>query len=107
MIKKIALMLVLVSVFCSQAYAISDSDMDKMTSYAVMIGRAGACKIDTTDAMGKIARWSKTALGERDGYVLAIFAQGVDMAMKQQLNGSSPDSCYTVEKAFRTFPWPE
>lgn len=104
--KKIALVFVFMSVFCSQAYAISDRDMDMMTSYAVMIGRADACDIDTKDAYAKIQRWFKSVLNDREGYIMVIFFQGVDMSKKQQLNGETPDSCYAVEKAFRTFPWP-
>ena len=91
------------------SYAASDEDMDKLTTYATVIGRAIACGADVTSAMHRIGSWMdvKFPPGSKDQKMyLPVFMAGVKYHAEQQHNGESPDSCAEVLRVFADFPWP-
>lgn len=95
-------------IFASSAQAASDQDIDKMTTYAVLLGRAIACGADTDSASAQIGEWmdKKFPPGSKDQQVyLPIFMEGVKMHMEQQQSGQSPDSCSEVKKQFSQMSW--
>ncbi|MGY6274994.1 hypothetical protein [Methylomonas sp. MgM2] len=95
--------------FNSLAIAASSSDTDKLTSYAVILGRAAACGIDTTDASSRVGGWMDRVFppGSQDQIIfLPIFMEGMRYHAQQQASGNSPDSCSAVRRAFDGMPWP-
>ena len=47
-------------IIASSAIAASSADIDRLTSYAVMLGRASACGIDTKMLLVRLAHgWTK------------------------------------------------
>ena len=79
--------------------------VDRMTTYAVVIGRAVACNApNTQDALARVGAWMD-AQGLKKQY-LVIFANGVKYAAEQQRDGNTPDPCSKVKTAFASFAWP-
>jgi len=93
----------------SSAEAATDTDIDKLTTYTVIIGRAVACGVDIKPAMKDVGRWMDRRFppGSLDQQTyLPIFSLGVQYHAKQQANGNSPDSCSSVRKKFSRMEWP-
>ncbi|WP_217513134.1 hypothetical protein [Vibrio metschnikovii] len=90
----------------------TDKYTDKMASYATLLGRAAACKINIEVEMEKVGLWMDSWFDslniknkERSMYLLT-FMNGAELHAKQQLSGKSPDSCEQVKRAFKNTRWP-
>lgn len=97
------------TVVSASSNAASDADIDKLTSYAVFIGRAIACGANTSYASGRVGAWmdKKFPPGSKDQQIyLPIFIAGVKYHAEQQKSGHSPDSCSTVLHQFNLVSWP-
>lgn len=89
---------------CSAA---TSADTDQMTTYAVIIGRASACGIDTGNASERVGTWmDRTFTGSERGQMLKIFMMGMEREARAQKEGRSPDSCSAVRRTLNGFPWP-
>ena len=58
----------------------TDADIDKLTTFAVVLGRGVACRADVEPAMKRVGRWMdvKFPPGSRDQQIyLPIFMEGV------------------------------
>lgn len=86
---------------------ISDS-IDRMTTYAVVLGRAIGCGMDVSGPSGRVGDWfdSNFPLGPQKVQYLSIMAQGIKHHAEQQRRGNSPDSCSQVRVQMANFPWP-
>ncbi len=105
LIVAINILLVITLTAPTSVFSATDADIDKMTSYAVIIGRAAGCGIDTGDAMRRVGKWMDRRF-PRQGTYLVIFMAGVEQHAKQQAEGKSPDTCAQVKRSFRNTPWP-
>ena len=95
--------------FQSPVIASSETDIDKMTTYAVILGRGIACGADSATASSRVGAWMDRVFppGSQDQKLyLPIFVQGVQYHAQLQRNGKTPDSCATVNRNFNSFPWP-
>lgn len=110
MVKKIIVCFIfLLSLVGNQSFAASSDDIDKLTTYATILGRAAACGIDTSDAVARVGAWMDMRFppGSDDQKIyLPIFIEGARHHAIQQSNGNSPDSCSTVQYQFNKVPWP-
>lgn len=89
------------SVSCSDKYNL-------ITTYAVFIGRAAACRENFDEPMKYVGTWIDSCFEPRERAVqLAIFAAGVKFHAENQRNGNSPDSCSSVAKTFYSVTWPD
>jgi len=91
------------------ATAASKADIDKMTTYAVILGRASACGINADYASKRVGSWldRKFPPGSQDQKTyLPIFIQGMKYHADQQAKGNSPDTCSQVRSSFRKMQWP-
>ncbi len=108
LIKPIAFAAVLFAV-SPLAIAASQADIDKLTTYAVVLGRAVACGANVDDASRRVGRWMDRTFppGFKDQQIyLPIFMEGMHYHAQQQKDGKSPDSCSAVLRSFNSFPWP-
>lgn len=100
---------VLMGLASSAAQAASDADINKLTSYAVMLGRAFGCGLSVTDQAGRVGSWMdrrfKPGSGDQQMY-LPIFMAGVRDSADRQSRGLSPDNCSTVHEQFALVDWP-
>jgi hypothetical protein len=88
-------------------YAATDEDVDRLTTYAVVLGRAIACGVDVKDASSRVGSWmDRTFSNKEKAMYLAIFAEGMKYHAEQQRAGRSPDSCTSVRNSFAKIPWP-
>jgi hypothetical protein len=90
----------LVGMFFKTANAASADDIDKMTTYAAMLGRASACGSDTEDASRRVGAW----LDERfqkgpkaDRIYMRVFLEGMTHHAREQAAVNSPDIPAPVE----------
>ncbi len=80
-----------------------------MTTYATILGRAIGCRINVDSEMTRVGKWMDltfppgTALQRT---YLPIFLEGIKHHALEQRQGRSPDSCETIQKEVREFPWP-
>lgn len=91
------------------ASAASSADIDRLTTYAVVLGRAVGCQIDATNAYSRVGRWMDRAFppgSEDQKTYLPVFIVGVKHNAEQQAAGRSPDSCSSVRRTLDGFPWP-
>ncbi len=96
-------------IYAASALAATNADIDRMTTYAVILGRAAGCGIDTSIESARVGRWMdrKFPPGSQDQLTyLPVFVQGMTYHAKMQSSGSSPDSCAEIRRQIRTFPWP-
>ena len=85
----------------------TSAKVDRMTSYATIIGRAIGCGVDTAAETRRVGLWlDATFTGEQRKVYLPTFAAGMKMHAQAQRAGSSPDSCATVRDQFARVHWP-
>jgi len=83
--------------------------IDKMTTYAVMLGRAIGCGLDMSGPSRRVGRWMDRHFppgSSSQRTYLLIFVEGMKHHAQQQASGNSPDSCATVQRVIDTTPWP-
>ena len=100
---------ILVTAGGSAVFAASDSDIDKLTTYAVMMGRGSACGAEMSNPGARVGAWMdrKFPPGSQDQKTyLPIFLSGVQHHAQQQRSGKSPDSCSNVLTQLRMVNWP-
>ncbi len=99
------------------AFSAREKDIDKLTTYSVVLGRAVACgpnadqsfRTRYMDAMRKVGGWMDRAFppGSPERVTAwRLFTEGMEYHAEQQKSGRSPDSCSAVLRSFSTFPWP-
>jgi hypothetical protein len=98
------------SLFCPvQTLAASEDDIDRLTTYAAIIGRAVACGVNTENALRRVDAWidKRFPPGSSDQKkYLPIYINAVQYHADQQASGKSPDTCSQVKKNFRKMQWP-
>lgn len=85
------------------------NDINKLTSYAVIIGRAIGCSINTDVAVNKVTSWldKRFPPGSVDQKrYLPVFMGGIKYHVENQVNGNSPDNCSTVRREYGLMEWP-
>lgn len=85
------------------------SAVDRLTTYAVLLGRGVGCGIDTGPQMARVGSWLDRVAppGSSDQQIfLPMFMAGVEQNARAQSQGRSPDNCNTVARAIRQHPWP-
>ena len=91
------------------AEAASAKNVDKLTTYAVILGRAAACGGDIETPSRRVGAWMDKVFppGSADQKTyLPVFVEGMRYHAQQQAAGKSPDSCSSVLNQLRGFPWP-
>lgn len=89
--------------------AASSSDIDKLTTYATLLGRAVACGNSIEEPMRRVGQWidRKFPPGSTDQKTyLPIFMEGVRYHAQIQKEGRNPDSCSVISLTFNDFHWP-
>lgn len=93
----------------NSAQAASDADINKLTTYAVMLGRAAGCGLSVTGEASQVGSWMdrrfKPGSADQKTY-LPIFMAGVRENADRQSRGLSPDDCSTVREQFSLVSWP-
>jgi len=100
-----------VAVFAAPAHvqAANESDVDRMTTYATVLGRALGCGVDVDGPSSRVGKWMDRTFppGTQDQKTyLPVFLAGVRHHANAQRQGNSPDSCSKVKSSFSAFPWP-
>jgi hypothetical protein len=83
--------------------------IDRVTTYAVLIGRGAACGVNTKSYAGRVGAWVDRVAppGTRaQQTLLTQLMQGSYYHAQQQSTGQSPDSCDVVARAVARFDWP-
>lgn len=99
--------LLLVTTFAAEAA--SSKNIDKLTSYSVVLGRAAACGGNIEAPSRRVGVWMDKVFppGSADQRTyLPVFMEGMRYHAQQQAEGKSPDSCSSVLNTLRGFPWP-
>lgn len=88
--------------------AASDADIDRLTSYAVILGRATACGENTHDPAARVGAWiDRTFTGSEHSSMLRVLISGMRYHAEQQASGQSPDSCSSIRNTMRAMTWPD
>ena len=90
------------------ASAASSADVDRMTTYAVIIGRAIACGAADDKSVSQAGAWFDRTFppGTADNRTyLPVFFAGIAHNAKMQAEGRSPDNCATVSREYRKMQW--
>lgn len=84
-------------------------DFDDMTAYAVLLGRAEGCGVNTEATMGQVTSWVAQQFADKpteDGPVMPQFIESVNYFKQEQLAGKSPVSCAEIKNDFAEMQWP-
>jgi hypothetical protein len=90
------------------SHAATSADVDRLTTYAVILGRATGCGIDTERAAAQVGAWMDKRFppGSKDQRIyLPIFVEGWKMHAERQRSGRSPDTCSQVQREFDSMKW--
>ena len=84
-------------------------EIDRVSTYAVLIGRGAACGVDTRAAASRVGVWLDRVAppgSEAQLTLLPMFMRQSHYHAQQQASGRSPDDCASVARAIRSYPWP-
>jgi hypothetical protein len=86
----------------------TDADVDRMTTYAVILGRAMGCGVSVSGPAGRVGAWMDRIFTDNDekARMVTIFTQGVLHHATLQSEGRSPDSCPEAVRGYNETPWP-
>lgn len=90
------------------ASRMSGADVNRLTTYAVALGRASACGINVSVPGKRVGAWLNRITGpgaEQDAMNL-VFMSGIIKSRDAQTAGRSPDSCAAVVRSFSRYEWP-
>lgn len=91
----------------SQSFAASSSDIDNLTTYAVLIGRGIGCGFNMRSEMKQVGAWiDRTFYGQEKSMYLKLFMAGVEHNASEQAAGRSPDSCSSLRSTLNRVDWP-
>lgn len=100
--------LLLSGVFPGASFAAESEDIDKLTTFATLLGRAAVCCTGTETALAKVGKWIDRHFppgsSDRKAY-LPTFISEMEYHAKMQGTGKSPDPCSTVCREFRQVDW--
>ncbi|WP_165191653.1 hypothetical protein [Caulobacter soli] len=83
--------------------------IDRVTTYAVLVGRGAACGVDISGPSERVGAWMDRVAppgSQAQLTLLPMFMQQSRYHASQQASGQSPDDCSTVQRAVQTYPWP-
>jgi hypothetical protein len=99
---------ILAAGIAGNAAAASDSDIQTLDRFALLLGRGIGCELDTDQAVAYIHAWFEQTFppvsAERQRN-LSHFKQVVLYNAQQQRSGESPDDCSNVSNAFKALGW--
>lgn len=85
----------------------AQGDVDRLSTYAVLLGRAVACGVSVDSQSRRVGAWiDRTWFGQERSAMVLAFAAGMENAAKMQRDGRTPDSCSKVRDVINTTPWP-
>ena len=85
----------------------TDSDTDRVTTYATILGGAIAGGYDTKPQMARIGRWIDNSFdGSRRGTLTEVLVRGLEYSASMQKAGRSPDICSAVGATLRNLTLP-
>ena len=100
-------LLVLLVLFSGSANAATNQDVNNLTTYAVILGRAVGCGFDADNELKSVGSWiDGTFSGEEKKAMLGIFVTAMQKEAKSQISGTSPDSCSSVRETMQKINWP-
>ena len=95
--------LLLGTVLAPTAQAASETAIERLSTFAMILGRGIGCNLDTKRAAAMLSKWFDEAFPPESGeqkHYLPRFATEVEQYSMQQRRGDSPDSCADVAQAF-------
>lgn len=83
-------------------------NMDRLTTYAVLIGRGTGCRFDTRPMDDRVRTWIVAAANSRADRdtMFSVWDAGIRANAYAQLEGRSPDDCAAVARGLRGHRWP-
>ena len=104
--KKIIFTLIAIATYALplQSHAVTDQEVNMMTSYAVFIGRGYACGVNTEPEAKRVGEWLERVLvrGSEDYELLVpIFFASIQNHANLQNRGETPDNCDTFKKQYK------
>lgn len=85
------------------------NNIDRVTTYAVLIGRGLGCGVDVKPQVARVGAWLDRIAppgSEAQRTLLPMFTEQSQYHAGQQIAGKSPDGCAAVARAIRNHPWP-
>jgi hypothetical protein len=90
------------------AAAASDSNVQTLERFALLLGRGIGCKLNTDEAVAYIHNWFEQtfpAVSAERQRNLSHFKEVVLYNAQQQRSGKSPDDCGNIRNAFKSLGW--
>lgn len=83
------------------------SEIDRLTTYATLLGRAAACNVPSAAGAQRVGQWleRRVPAHQRQQW-LGVMVGGMHRAAADQQQGRSPDSCAQVRRALAGVAWP-
>ena len=89
-------------------HAASKAELDRLNGFALLLGRAIGCDLDTKQAQSVISAWLDETFppgsAEQERY-LPRFVESLRFHAREQHLGNTPDSCADIAQAFDDLYW--
>lgn len=83
------------------------SDMDKVTTYAELLGRGISCGFDMKEQTRRVGTWiDHTFTGQDMGLARKQFVTGMQQGVKKQAAEPAEESCPRLQKTLNEVTWP-
>jgi hypothetical protein len=92
--------------FSTAAIAATSRDMDRVTGFGSVIGRAMACDLEWEPQTFLVMAWMDSRFRERAPDIAEQFVQVVAQNRNGQLTGEFPEDCNEVAAIFAEIVWP-
>ena len=80
----------------------SESDIDRLTTYSVLLGRGAGCGVDVEAMAAAVGRWmDRTFSASEKRIYLVLMMEGMQHHATEQMSGRSPDTCAEVRRALK------
>jgi hypothetical protein len=92
----------------SNAAAASDSDVQTLERFALLLGRGIGCELNTDQAVAYIDAWFEQTfppVSAEQQRNLSHFKEIARFYAQEQRSGESPDDCSNVSNAFKALGW--
>ncbi len=99
--------LVIILVLLVSTAAAHAGNVDRLSTYAVLLGRGAACGADIDAPSTRVGAWiDQTWSGKDRAAMMMAMIQGMEIAARDQAGGRSPDTCAQVRQALAKMQWP-
>ena len=99
---------VLISMIPAYAFSATEVELAKLHKYAVRIGRATGCELNTKNARASVDRWMNRTFKDpaERSELHKIYSETIKTEALAQREAHTSDTCFDIRGALSVYEWP-